>query len=156
MLDLTLRIKHLGDLSWTKFPWDILNRIWFFDLFGFGREIFDLGRLFLLWFFINLLCALWCLNLVFGSLKRLYWRRLSLIKNKRCVSLLFGARYYHIVLVAEWESKATIHSAIRYSWRHYINTIDWSRKIIFWNSACCSVWVERLDNMLRVLLGQGC
>ena len=156
MLNVTLRIEYLGDLRWTTFPWNILDRSWLFEFFGHWREIFYLRDLLFLWFFVNLLCALWCLNLVFGSLQRLNWGRLPLIKNKRRISLLSGVLCCDIVLVAEWESKATIHRAIWYCWRHYINSIDWSSEIIIWNSACCPIWVERLNNMLRVLLSQSC
>ena len=58
MLDVTLRIEYLGNLSWTTFPWNILDRSWVFEFFSYGREIFDLRNLFFLWLFVNLLCAL--------------------------------------------------------------------------------------------------
>ena len=153
MLDLNLRIEHLG---WTVFSWNFLDRSWLLEFLGKRREIFDfLNFLFLLLFF-NLLCALWCLNLVFGCSQRLNWRGLTLIKNKRCVSGLSTALCSHIVFIAEWESNPTIDSAIRNSWRHYINTIDWSCEIIFRYRASCAIWVKGLNNMLRVLLSQSC
>ena len=149
MLDVNLRIKNLG---WTTFPWNLLDRSWLLEFFGKRREIFDFWNFLFLWLFFNLLCALWCLNLVFGTSQGLDWRGLALIKNKRCVSWLPAAWYCHIVFIAEWESNSTIHCAIWNSWRHYINAIYWRSKIIFRYSTSCPIWVESLNNMLRVLL----
>ena len=154
--DINWWVKHLGRLSRTPLPWKILNRRRFFLFFYGRRKIFPLCHLFFLWFFFNLLCTLRSLNLVFGGLQRLNWGGLALIENQRGISWLSVAwGCPHNVLIAERKCYPTCHCAIRNSGSHYINTIDWSCKLIFRNSACRPVWIEGLNDMFRVLLSQG-